>query len=226
IVMIGCGCLEDLDGILEESGLPGNGGNADDLVIYVFDSHRPIHLSNIYEKQNRVIVIDDDQEGLGDTGIPPEPDDDEEDAEIVLGSERSTGGSPGRRELLTEDNDDEDEHRSETGSDGERAGKRPRGRTGTTPEAKQRRIEIGFQREAMKEVYYYGHYKTTPASIILYRIAAEHQYRGLSNLWAACCCPCRTLRFRVHDRSSSSGDELPSLPADGEKCMIPYTKLV
>ncbi|KAF4686414.1 DNA replication initiation factor cdc45, partial [Perkinsus olseni] len=63
IVMIGCGCLEDLDGILEESGLPGSGCNADDLVIYVFDSHRPIHLSNIYEKQNRVIVIDDDQEG-------------------------------------------------------------------------------------------------------------------------------------------------------------------
>ncbi|KAF4705666.1 hypothetical protein FOZ62_017534, partial [Perkinsus olseni] len=40
IVMIGCGCLEDLDGILEESGLPGSGCNADDLVIYVFDSHR------------------------------------------------------------------------------------------------------------------------------------------------------------------------------------------
>ncbi|KAF4722835.1 hypothetical protein FOZ62_010384, partial [Perkinsus olseni] len=34
IVMIGCGCLEDLEGILEDSGLPANGGNADDLVIY------------------------------------------------------------------------------------------------------------------------------------------------------------------------------------------------
>ncbi|KAF4730388.1 hypothetical protein FOZ62_004683, partial [Perkinsus olseni] len=85
---------------------------------------------------------------LGDTGIPPEPDDDEEGSEIGSGSERSISGSPGRRELLAEDSDDEDEDRFEL----ERARKRPRARTGTTPDAKQRRIELRVQREAMKEV--------------------------------------------------------------------------
>ncbi|KAF4721638.1 hypothetical protein FOZ62_029749 [Perkinsus olseni] len=101
-------------------------------------------------------------------------------------TEISACGSPGRRELLAEDSGSEDEDTSEFGSEGERARKRPRARTGRTPDAKQRRIEFRDLREAMKKVHYDGHYKTAPASIILYRIAAAQQDCGLPILWAAC----------------------------------------
>ncbi|KAF4680417.1 hypothetical protein FOZ60_013541 [Perkinsus olseni] len=86
-------------------------------------------------------------------------------------TEISACGSPGRRELLAEDSGSEDEDTSEFGSEGERARKRPRARTGRTPDAKQRRIEFRDLREAMKKVY---------------RIAAAQQDCGLPILWAAC----------------------------------------
>ncbi|EER01220.1 hypothetical protein Pmar_PMAR000606, partial [Perkinsus marinus ATCC 50983] len=89
-------------------------------------------------------------------------------------------GSPNRRELLADDDDDAN---SEFG---QQSRKRTRSRSGHSPNAKQRRLELLYQREAMKGVYYDGHYRTTPASIVLYRIAAAQQHGGLSGLWAAC----------------------------------------
>ncbi|KAF4686413.1 hypothetical protein FOZ60_005335 [Perkinsus olseni] len=125
--------IEDQTGVIHVTGWAQRGGLEASQTLLLIGNAKIISSSQIDETPP-VLAVDSGAE------VKVNP--------TILGSERSTGGSPGRRELLTEDNDDEDEHRSET----ERAGKRPRGRTGTTPEAKQRRIEIGFQREAMKEV--------------------------------------------------------------------------
>ncbi|TYZ65771.1 hypothetical protein PybrP1_009972 [[Pythium] brassicae (nom. inval.)] len=89
VVMINCGAIVN---VLELLALPPN------MRCYIFDSHRPIHLANIYDASQQVIVFDDGTQSIEDypaDGSDIENDDFEDDGE--------------EEEDEDEDDDDDDE---------------------------------------------------------------------------------------------------------------------
>jgi len=108
VVLINCGAIVNLTNLLP--------WHRPELTCYVIDSHRPVHLANVYERE-RVFVLHDEEEDMDEGGLPSdgeglsggedsEDDDDDEEEE-----EGSLGGRGGE--------EDEEERRRRREEEGE-----------------------------------------------------------------------------------------------------------
>lgn len=86
VILVNCGAIVNLGNLLP--------WDRPDLACYVIDSHRPIHLANVYDKE-RVFVLHDEEEDMEAANLPS-------DGEGLSGGEESSD------EEEAEDDDDDD----------------------------------------------------------------------------------------------------------------------
>ncbi|GBG77077.1 hypothetical protein CBR_g23403 [Chara braunii] len=165
--MINCGATEDLRCLL-------NVGRR--ALIFVIDSHRPIHLQNLnqYNKQVVVVYTDEDEAELNTSySFPvshlannPESDSELDDSDLESDED--------------EDEDEEDEDDDEFGGLRVRGARTRRGQDTVDRQEKRRR-----QKQRV-EYYARGSYYGRPSGCIMYDIA--HQLRRNTNelLWLSC----------------------------------------
>lgn len=126
IVLINCAGIIEVSTIFDLSM---------EVSCYIIDSHRPIHLGNIFENQGKVFVFDDTLETIRTSDLPDDDDD--------LSANES-------------ESDDESGSESDSGSEGSQLGKRKRKRS--TPERR-------LRRRILHQYYLYTHYGPAAAMI-------------------------------------------------------------
>jgi cell division control protein 45 len=159
VVLLNCGAIVDLMEYLE-------GGNSDDSVLIVIDSHRPIHLRNVKEA-GRILVLDDD---LGRGGFFPmdaieDESDDDEDA-ILHGDDGEEADEYDKDFVV-----DDDAVLDDTG--------RPPAERAVSPATRKK------QRRAAIREYYEGYYYGSPTSLVLYSLASDLGHNDQQLLWLA-----------------------------------------
>ncbi len=159
-----------------------------DLTFYIFDSHRPLNLANVYD-QDRVLIFDDGQTAAlvpeprdvlneSDNDEEEEDDDDDDDggkddqdpAGAVDGDAAVDGGGSRRR-------------RAAGGLVGEAKAKRRRDGPDSSPGS---RRALRRQRDTRQREYYRATYHATSAAVLMWQLAADLG-RSSSNemLWLA-----------------------------------------
>lgn len=110
VILVNCGAIVNLGNLLP--------WDRPDLACYVIDSHRPIHLANVYDKE-RVFVLHDEEEDMEAANLPSdgeglsggEESSDEEEAE-----EDDEDGGDGYASSGGEEWDEDDGSRSRSSS--------------------------------------------------------------------------------------------------------------
>ncbi|KAF7825819.1 cell division control protein 45-like protein [Senna tora] len=163
ILLINWGCHRDLRRIL-------NLGPA--ARVFVVDSHRPIHLHNLSDENERVVVLytrDDEQQA--DLAY---------DFDVSALANASDLNSDDRE--AEEESDSDDENDSESEEEGDRDGARKRRKV--SPDSEQDPVQLF--RKLKKEYYHMGTFHGKPSGCLMYELS--HFLRKNTNelLWLAC----------------------------------------
>ncbi len=112
VILVNCGAIVNLGNLLP--------WDRPDLACYVMDSHRPIHLANVYDKE-RVFVLHDEEEDMVAASLPS-------DGEDLSGGEESSSDEE-EEEDGDEDGDGEEEAAESSGGEEEWDGDGSRSRS-------------------------------------------------------------------------------------------------
>lgn len=138
--------------------------------VFVVDSHRPIHLHNLSDRNNRVVVLYvSDDEHQADLAY---------DFDVSLLANESDLNSD---DEVEDDSDSEDENESDSGDEGG-GGSRKRRRLSEENESN----PVKVFRKLKKEYYYMGTFHGKPSGCLMYELC--HLLRKNTNelLWLAC----------------------------------------
>lgn len=138
--------------------------------VFVVDSHRPIHLHNLSDRNNRVVVLYvSDDERQADLAY---------DFDVSLLANESDLNSD---DEVEDDSDSEDENESDSGDEGG-GGSRKRRRLSEENESN----PVKVFRKLKKEYYYMGTFHGKPSGCLMYELC--HLLRKNTNelLWLAC----------------------------------------
>ncbi|KAK4366207.1 hypothetical protein RND71_014087 [Anisodus tanguticus] len=164
ILLINWGCQRDLKKVLEIGPLAR---------VFVVDSHRPIHLHNLSDQNDRVVVL--------------YTRDDEEQADLAYDFDVSALANASD---LNSDDDFEDELDSEDENECDSESEEEDGGGGTR---KKRRVDVENESDPVKlfgklkrEYYYMGTFHGKPSGCLMYELS--HFFRKNTNalLWLAC----------------------------------------
>lgn len=138
--------------------------------VFVVDSHRPIHLHNLSDRNNRVVVLYvSDDEHQADLAY---------DFDVSLLANESDLNSD---DEVEDDSDSEDENESDSGDEGG-GGSRKRRRLSEENDSN----PVKVFRKLKKEYYYMGTFHGKPSGCLMYELC--HLLRKNTNelLWLAC----------------------------------------
>ncbi|KAJ8558259.1 hypothetical protein K7X08_005025 [Anisodus acutangulus] len=164
ILLINWGCQRDLKKVLEIGPL---------ACVFVVDSHRPIHLHNLSDQNDRVVVL--------------YTRDDEEQADLAYDFDVSALANASD---LNSDDEFEDELDSEDENESDSESEEEDGGGGTR---KKRRVDVENESDPVKlfgklkrEYYYMGTFHGKPSGCLMYELS--HFFRKNTNalLWLAC----------------------------------------
>jgi len=159
IVLINCGGNYDMHELLFGKTMEEDGNDIDHVCVYIIDSQRPFALENVYN-QNNIFLLDDEKD-KGLENYPPlvdESDDDESEAE---------------------DSEYIDSEEDEFEGENPRPSKRRRlGDVELRAKAERRKGRLRIQ-----EYYKYTRWAKSPASAILYQMAAAVNKSDNALLW-------------------------------------------
>ncbi|KAK3017069.1 hypothetical protein RJ639_007000 [Escallonia herrerae] len=164
ILLINWGCHRDLRKVLDIGPAAR---------VFVVDSHRPIHLHNLNDQNDRVIVLyARDDEHQADLAY---------DFDVSALANASDLNSEDEIEEDSDSDDDEKEDESE-GEEEEGGGTRKRRRVGEESETD----PVKLFRKLKKEYYYMGTFHGKPSGCLMYDLC--HSLRKNTNelLWLAC----------------------------------------
>ncbi|XP_031100059.1 cell division control protein 45 homolog [Ipomoea triloba] len=161
ILLINWGCQRDLRKILDVGP---------STRVFVVDSHRPIHLHNLSDQNDRVVVL--------------YTRDDEQQADLAYDFDVSALASAGdlnSDDEFEDDSDSEDENESESDEE-DGGGTRKKRRVSADSESD----PVKLFRKLKKEYYYMGNFHGKPSGCLMYELA--HFLRKNTNelLWLAC----------------------------------------
>lgn len=164
ILLVNWGCHRDLRRVLQI------GPSA---CVFVVDSHRPIHLHNLSDRNDRVVVL--------------YTKDDEHQADLAYDfdiSELANAGDLNSDDEIEDDSDSEDENDSEGEEEdgGESQGTRKRRKVSQESE----NDPVKLFRKLKKEYYFMGTFHGKPSGCLMYELS--HSLRKNTNelLWLAC----------------------------------------
>ncbi|XP_027114559.1 uncharacterized protein [Coffea arabica] len=164
ILLVNWGCHRDLRRVLQI------GPSA---CVFVVDSHRPIHLHNLSDRNDRVVVL--------------YTKDDEHQADLAYDfdiSELANAGDLNSDDEIGDDSDSEDENDSEGEEEdgGESQGTRKRRKVSQESESD----PVKLFRKLKKEYYFMGTFHGKPSGCLMYELS--HSLRKNTNelLWLAC----------------------------------------
>eukprot|EP00929_Paragymnodinium_shiwhaense_P002860 TRINITY_DN103173_c0_g1_i1.p1 TRINITY_DN103173_c0_g1~~TRINITY_DN103173_c0_g1_i1.p1 ORF type:complete len:672 (+),score=189.61 TRINITY_DN103173_c0_g1_i1:233-2248(+) len=163
LVLLNCGAGLDLQPLLDQSEAHA------DLKCYVIDAHRPVLLSNLSRRHERVVILDDDPTAET-VGVPPPVDDtDEEDDEEDFASDAEEdpwdgGGDQGAVAAAQDERKRKREERAD-------------------------RVLLRQEREDRKRQkvgeYYQSTYYATPAAISVFKMSKLFAAASQDLLWIA-----------------------------------------
>mmetsp|Transcript_114937 Transcript_114937/g.245405 ORF Transcript_114937/g.245405 Transcript_114937/m.245405 type:complete len:689 (-) Transcript_114937:74-2140(-) len=171
LVLLNCGVGLDLQQHLEDCGA------SPELRCFVIDAHRPILLANCSARSNRVVILNDDPIAEANDIQPPV---EEWEADDDIGDESETGGNDSEVEQ-------ENEWDPNAGAGGD---PRPPGERAAERREKKRRrqadrqAKIERKRRKVNE-YYETSYYATPATMSLFKMAAQANAPSQDLLWLA-----------------------------------------
>lgn len=121
VILVNCGAIVNLGTLLP--------WDRPDLACYVIDSHRPIHLANVYDRE-RVFVLHDEEEDMEAANLPSDgeglsggeessDEEEEEEEEMEEGDEDGDGYGDGESEEEWDDDGSRSRSRAEDGEDEE-----------------------------------------------------------------------------------------------------------
>ncbi|KAG6612927.1 cell division control protein 45 [Phytophthora cinnamomi] len=157
VVLLNCGAIVDVAKLL---ALPPH------VKCYVLDSHRPIHLANIYDEHRQVVVFDDG----------------------ALALEEYPAFGP---DLEVEDfEEEEEEEEEEEGEDVEGEEESERGRRRRKEEKEEKEVEesaVMAKRRRREEIlrYYRGSFHGAPAATVAFELAQQVNSSQRDLLWFA-----------------------------------------
>ncbi|CAL0302787.1 unnamed protein product [Lupinus luteus] len=171
VVLVNWGCHRDLRKILN-LGVNSN--------VFVVDSHRPIHLSNLSDQNDSVFVLftkEDEQQSDIAYGFPPEID-------VTEFANTCSELNKGFDFDFDPESESESESNSESDSESEGSGSRKRRRL----EEEQEREQDPVRRygKLQREYYQLGTFHGKPSGCLMYDLADCHRKNTNELLWLAC----------------------------------------
>ncbi|XP_076894310.1 uncharacterized protein LOC143546542 [Bidens hawaiensis] len=161
ILLINWGCHRDLRQILELGPLAR---------VFVVDSHRPIHLHNLSEGNDRVVVLyTRDDENQADLSY------DFDVSALAAASDLNSDD-----EVDEDESDSEEEDESDDGDDGSRNRKRKRG------EGDDETDPLKLFRRLKREYYHMGTFHGKPSGCLMYELSNYLRKNTNDLLWLAC----------------------------------------
>jgi cell division control protein 45 len=158
VILLNCGGSIDIAKGLQEHKVP------DHITCYIVDSHRPYNLSNVYESQSRVVVVDDDP--ANDGNLIPE----------ALASED---------EESEDDELEKDDPAAQSFEDRLDAKRRRLDREENQRQRREEKLERKIGKMEAQQKYYSGTYYATPVALSLYKMSMKDGMLSQDMLWLA-----------------------------------------
>ncbi|KAL1834904.1 hypothetical protein ACET3Z_004555 [Daucus carota] len=162
ILLINWGCHRDLRRVLDVGPMAR---------VFVVDSHRPIHLHNLSDLNERVVVL--------------YTRDDEHQADLAYDFDVSALANAGDLDSDDDIEEDEEDSDDEDGSDGEEeegGGNRKKRRVSDEGE----KDPVKLYRKLKKEYYYMGTFHGKPSGCLMYELSHLSRKNTNELLWLAC----------------------------------------
>lgn len=190
IIMLNCGAIVDVTKLL---GIPPY------VKCYVLDSHRPIHLANIYDDHQQIVVFDDGSLALDEyPAFGPELDIEDFDEEVEEEEEEEEEESEGEAEVEFPTDDrieaSDNEKRKRTEGEEESSSKRRKeehdqelDEEGSQVEEPVEKSTAMAKRRRREEIlsYYRGSFHGAPAATVAFELAQQVNRSQPDLLWFA-----------------------------------------
>ncbi|KAG3110529.1 hypothetical protein PI124_g10379 [Phytophthora idaei] len=203
VIMLNCGAIVDVAKLL---ALPTH------VKCYVLDSHRPIHLANIYDEHQQIVVFDDGALALdeypafgpdlevGDFEEEEEEEEDEEsegeeddeesegEAEVEFGTEESTQDTENESDKRKRDDKDGDEDMEQSPKRRKEDGDEEKDEVDvTTTDEPVEESAVMAKRRRREEIlrYYRGSFHGAPAAAVAFELAQQVNSSQRDLLWFA-----------------------------------------
>ncbi|KAG6969890.1 hypothetical protein JG687_00002942 [Phytophthora cactorum] len=203
VIMLNCGAIVDVAKLL---ALPTH------VKCYVLDSHRPIHLANIYDEHQQIVVFDDgalaldeypafgpdlevedfeeEEEEEEDEESEGEEDDEESEgeAEVEFGTEESTQDTENESDKRKRDDKDGDEDMEQSPKRRKEDGDEEKDEVDvTTTDEPVEESAVMAKRRRREEIlrYYRGSFHGAPAATVAFELAQQVNSSQRDLLWFA-----------------------------------------